>query len=62
MSNKLTATKEPVATIMAIFAVAQKVVNELISPDEVDSTQIDTIITNKILHKCEELKGGNTNG
>ena len=62
MSNKLTATKEPVATLMAIFAVAQKVVGELIPPDEVDQPQIDTIITNKILHKCKELEGGNENG
>lgn len=57
MSKELTAAKEPIATQMAIFAVAKTVVDKLIPKGQIDQDQIDTIITNKIIEKCEKVGG-----
>lgn len=57
MSKELTAAKEPIVTQMAIFAIAKTVVNALVPNEKLDQDQIDTIITNKIIEKCENEGG-----
>ena len=54
MLTQVTAAKEPVATLMSIFAVSQRVIKKLVPNGKIEQSTIDTIVTNKILKKCEE--------
>ena len=57
MAKAITSAKESISTLMAIFAVAKDAVDRLVPKESVDANQVDTIIANKIIEKCEKAGG-----